>query len=450
MKSLHTIGGRDLPPRRTASIRHLYQFIAVVIAVLFSCMAARGQYVLDDVHDKDRYGAGQLALPYVFYTPSDRFGGGAIWQENGHLQPQMDSYGLVFGDINGTYGIYGGEDDFQLKPFDRLFLSSEFGDFRYNFDKLYLPGNPRFPRQRAGANRSPESDFVRRRHEDVWGHLTFSYLLPIGGGTDVVVNHYCLENGLLTAGATGGVGWNPLSTGHTYLQLTPFYETQTIETNPRDLHFDENGLRFALVYDNRDFPLNPSSGNISRITFSRDFGLFESSNSWSNVSSEFTQYLDLGRSKLFKQQVLALDLWTSYSITWDQPHRGGGLRILSSSPPFYDGSVLGGDTRLRGFAANRFWDRAAVYGSVELRVVPYWNPLGEIRILKSADIAWMQWVVFLEAGRVGGEYSPALLNHLKGDAGFGVRLLANDTIVRFDVAASNEGFGVWAGLNQPF
>jgi outer membrane protein assembly factor BamA len=255
---------------------------------------------------------------------------------------------------------------------------------------------------------------------------------------------------LLTSGAAGGNGWNPLSTGRTYLQLTPFYETQTIETNPHDLHFDENGLRFAVVYDNRDFPLNPSSGNLSKITFSRDFGLFESSNSWSNVSSEFAQYLDLGRSNFFKQQVLALDLWTSYSITWDQPHRGGGLRILSSSPPFYDGSVLGGDTRLRGFATNRFWDRAAVYGSIELRVIPYWNPLGEIKILKSADIAWMQWVVFLEAGRVAGEYSPALLNHLKGDAGFGVRLLANDTIVRLDVAASNEGFGVWAGLNQPF
>ena len=51
---------------------------------------------------------------------------------------------------------------------------------------------------------------------------------------------------------------------------------------------------------------------------------------------------------------------------------------------------------------------------------------------------------------MAGEYSPALLTHLKGDAGFGVRLLANDTIVRFDVAVSNEGFGVWAGLNQPF
>ena len=148
---------------------------------------------------------------------------------------------------------------------------------------------------------------------------------------------------------------------------------------------------WPIVYDNRDFPLNPSSGNISRIAFSQDVGLFESSNSWSNVSSEFTQYLNLGRSKFFKQQVLAMDLWTSYSITWDQPASGRGLTVCRVLPPFYDRlGAHGGDTRPRGFATNRFWDRAAVYGSVSSRVCLIWNPLGKIQILKSADIAWMQ------------------------------------------------------------
>jgi hypothetical protein len=51
---------------------------------------------------------------------------------------------------------------------------------------------------------------------------------------------------------------------------------------------------------------------------------------------------------------------------------------------------------------------------------------------------------------VAPEYSPDLLKHLKGDAGFGLRILANDTLIRFDVAASNERFGVWARLSQPF
>ena len=42
----------------------------------------------------------------------------------GTCSPRWIPYGLVLGDINGTYGVYGGEDDFQLKPFDRIFLGA--------------------------------------------------------------------------------------------------------------------------------------------------------------------------------------------------------------------------------------------------------------------------------------------------------------------------------------
>jgi hypothetical protein len=62
----------------------------------------------------------------------------------------------------------------------------------------------------------------------------------------------------------------------------------------------------------------------------------------------------------------------------------------------------------------------------------------------------MQFVVFDEAGRVSDEYTVDLLKHLKGDAGVGLRILANDTIVRLDLAASNEGVTIAAQLSQPF
>jgi outer membrane protein assembly factor BamA len=112
--------------------------------------------------------------------------------------------------------------------------------------------------------------------------------------------------------------------------------------------------------------------------------------------------------------------------------------------------MLGGQQRFRGFEDNRFHDRAAIYASAELRLVPTWNPFKKISILKDADITWMQWAIFAEAGRVSNEYSPDLLSHLKGDVGFGLRILAKDTLVRFDIAASSEGYQLWVGLSEPF
>lgn len=412
-------------------------------------LVARAQYVLEDASDKTRYEANKLVLPYALYTPSQRFGGGFIFTTSGLLQPQSDSYGLALGDLNNTYGFEGGTDDLQIKPIDRLFVSTQFGIFRYNYDLLYINGPFRFPHASAGTNDSSDDNFIERRYNDDWGSVELKYLLPIGGGKNTIINRYVLKDGLLQSGATGGHGWNPLKTGRTYLTMTPFVEYETVDRRRRDLHFNENGLRFGVVYDNADFPLNPSRGNVTKFTVSRDFGLFDTSSEWTNLTAEFAQYVDMGHSAWFRQQVIALDAWTSYTPTWSQT-LSGGRRLVSGAPPFYDGATLGGDTHFRGYTENRFWDRAAVYASAELRLVPDWNPLGKIQIFKPADITWMQWVIFGEIGRVGPEYSGSLFSHFKGDAGFGLRILANDTLIRFDIAGSNEKFGIWARLNQPF
>ena len=423
--------------------------LTLLLAIGLLASWARGQYVMEDIHDPKRYGHNFLALPFAFYTPTDRFGGGVIWQSTGLLQPQADSSVLAFGNYNETYGFQGSTDDWQIKPIERLFASTQFGVFRYNFDKIYINGNPFYTHKSAGTNRSVATNFISRRHNDDWGNVELKYLLPIGGGRDTIITHYKMENGLMVGGETGGHDWNPLRSGRTYLTLTPFLEYQTIEDPHSDLHLNENGLRFGAVYDNTDFPLNPSRGNLSKITFSRDFGLFDTSGAWSNISAEYQQYIDLGNSAWFRQQVIAGDFWTSYSPTWKTIH-GNGQREIVNGPPFYDGANLGGPTRLRGFALDRFWDRAAIYGTVELRLTLRWNPFENIKILKPADLTWLQLVMFGEFGRVAPVYSPAIFSHLKGDAGFGVNLLANDTLIRFNIAVSNEEFGIYAALNQPF
>ncbi|MDB5357957.1 MAG: hypothetical protein JWN24_4410 [Phycisphaerales bacterium] len=412
---------------------------------------ARGQYVLEDVQDPHRYDAGVTALPFVFYGDPYRLAGGVAGDASGLFQPQTDFTGIALGSSNSSYGFLVGMENIQIKPINRLFLDAEVAYFRYTEYEGYFLGAPGFPNQTPGSNNSTASNFVDTTLDDAWGHFTFKYLLPIGGGRETIINHYKLEGGIPVSGFTGGEGWNPFSTGRTFAEVTPFYEYQdTRNGNLPRKHFDTNGLRFGATYDNADFPLNPASGNVSRFTVSRDFGIFRSSNPWTTLEGEFSQYVSLGRSRIFRQQVLALDGWTCVSPTW---HQGGNPTRpdVTTGPPYYEGATLGGPQRLRGFPENRFHDRAAVYGAAELRLIPEWNPLGQIPILKPADITWMQFVIFGEVGRVANSYSfDKLFHQMKGDAGVGMRVLSKDTLFRIDLAFSNEGYNIWVNLGQAF
>jgi hypothetical protein len=118
--------------------------------------------------------------------------------------------------------------------------------------------------------------------------------------------------------------------------------------------------------------------------------------------------------------VIALDLWTSYSPTWDETRDG----TIANRPPAYTGATLGGLWRTRGFPSQRFNDRAAVYYSAELRLMPKWNPFdGWPRVQKYLGIQWLQFVPFAEVGRVAPEWGVNRLHSdMKWDAGIGIRV----------------------------
>lgn len=426
-------------------------WMATVLACLALPAIGRAQYVLVDEKNPDRYKAGWLAVPIAYPLGSDSAAAGAAGSESGLLQPQEGSFLFLTASSNGSYDAVAGMTDLQIRPMDRLFLDWQLSYFRTEHDENNIDGRPGYGHETAGSNNSSPRDFIGKASNDFIGDFTFKYLLPIGDGKDHVIDRYRLHNGLLLSGDSGGESFNPLASGRTYLEIEPFFEYLNIRSpNALRHQWDTNGLQLNGVYDNRDYLLTPERGNLLTLSLQQDCGIFGSSNPWTNLSAEFSQYISLGHSNLFRQQVLALDGWTSYCTSWSQSGPPGNLK-LSNAPPFFNGAELGGEDKMRAFPEERFHDRAGVYGCAELRVIPAWNPLGEIKLLKPADIAWLQFVTFVEVGRVADEYTfEKLFSHMKGDVGAGIRVMTQDTVLRIDFAGSNEGLSFWAYLGQAF
>jgi hypothetical protein len=74
-----------------------------------------------------------------------------------------------------------------------------------------------------------------------------------------------------------------------------------------------------------------------RLSVSRDFGWFDSSNSWTVLQGELDPYFSLGSSDWFRQRVIALDFWSAYSPSWQVEADGE----ITNRPPPYAGAALG-------------------------------------------------------------------------------------------------------------
>jgi outer membrane protein assembly factor BamA len=253
---------------------------------------------------------------------------------------------------------------------------------------------------------------------------------------------------MLVKGATGGEIWNPLESGLTYVEMQPFYRLQQVDSDEVRDDVKTNGLEVSLFHDNRDFRFNPSKGSAIRLSLTRDFGWFDSSNSWTVVDTEIDKYFSLGESEWFRQRVLAFNFWTAYSPTWDEQDNGD----VDDGPPTYAGATLGGLWRMRGYPSQRFSDKAAIYYAAEYRMIPRWNPFENWdRVQKYVGIQWLQFVPFVEVGRVAPDWGVSRLHEdMKWCAGLGLRLWAKGLVVRIDTAVSEEQVGVQMMVAQPF
>jgi len=389
-----------------------------------------------------------LSLPYAFYN--DSFGLAVAYVYSVIRYPEKQS-ALMATAMVGTKGsamVFLMGQDLRLLPINRLFLDPIVSVGYFKDADAYISGNPSFPGQRAGSNSSDQDNFVTGNGWDNYFRLTFKYLVPTGYGRDHLINEYVVHGGILESGASGGKSWDPVESGKTFLQVRPFYRSQQINGDDIDTKQKTNGFDFSVLWDNRDFHPNPSRGNSVIVKASRDFGWFDSSNSWTVYSTELDKYFSLGPTGRFRQRVIALDFWTAASPTWDAQPNG----TIDNRPPTYAGATLGGLWKMRGYPSQRFSDKAGIYYGAEYRMIPDWNPFPSWPWLQQyVGVQWLQLVPFIEAGRVAPAWNMGTLNsHMKFDAGFGFRLMAKGLVVRADLAASTEGGAVQMMVSQPY
>jgi len=419
----------------------------ILLFVFLPCHLAFGQSIM--VGPDGKFEKSVLNLPFAFYNENFGFTGAYVYAVTGYPQKQA---ALISSAMVGTTGSGMGflmGRDLQMPVFDRLFLDAIVQAGYFQDSDIYVDGNPDFSNERAGSNDSDEDNFVTSDGGwDNFFRLRFKYLLPMGHGRDTIISTQVVDQGLLVKGATGGESWNPFESGLTYLELKPFYRLQQVDSDDVREDVKTNGLEVSLFRDNRDFRFNPSTGSAVRLSWTRDFGLLNSSNSWTVVDTEIDKYFSLGESDWFRQRVLAFDFWTVYSPTWDEKNNGD----IEHGPPSYAGATLGGLWRMRGYPSQRFSDKAAIYYAAEYRMIPRWNPFEDWDwIQKYVGVQWLQFVPFVEVGRVAPEWGVSRLHEdMKWDAGLGLRLWAKGIVIRIDSAVSDEGFGVQMMVAQPF
>ena len=394
-----------------------------------------------------------VIVPYVFSSESTGFTGGLLGIKQGLLQPQTTLIASVF---------YGAEQDVIINGQNE---KANFSGGFISFTNYKLPFTNRmffslmglksyFPVPTTyfdGSNDSKKEDKVVSAGDSDFFNTTFRYVLPIGEGVDNPERLYDLKNGF-AMNREGLGGGTPFETGFTSVGIKTFYQTDVYDnSDPSPLtEWSTNGLRFFLEHDNTDYDLNPSRGYNFRAQFSKDFGSGDSLQSWDFLEFKYSHYLNLDTFSFTQQNVLALNMWTGYSFSWDNDVQIDSMGVIDANrPPPWEGASLGGYSRMRAFDNYRFSDKASFYATAEYRAVLDWNPLRKNDYIPVA-VDWFQVVAFVEAGRVSDKYNFDLLTDMKYDVGISLRAMAAQVPVRVDVAYGDEGTNFWVMVYQPF
>lgn len=404
------------------------------LLLLSSCSRGQSWVVKDDGSPKQT----KLFLPYIFYTEALGVAYGAGGGVSGLGQESAAIGAGVMRSTRGASGVYFVATNYRLG--ERVFTDARIASGWYKELRGYYSPEVEHVRNEAG--------FIEADGADDFVEIDINWVLPIGAGRDGGLHNYYLENGLLQRNALGGERWNPFKGGRTQLQIRPFLQHRSYDIEPEAMMFNSNGLRLGLSYDNRDFEINPSRGSYQEVAVKRDFGQFDSSDSWTTVELDYRKYLSVGLfSGSVKQDVLALQGWWIDTPTWQV----SSLGQVQHRAPHFMGAALGGWNRLKGYASARFNSRSAAYYGAEYRITPHWNPLGDLPLPFGMQVDWWQFVVFGELGQVTSQWSMRELHKdMIFSGGGGARIYISNVLVRMDFAVSDEARHFWIMVGQTF
>jgi hypothetical protein len=394
-----------------------------------------------------------LVLPYAFNSESTDLVFGVGGMRKGFYQDQMTVGGLAFAGEE-SHAAFAGVWDYRLPFSRRTFLSMSGMYGYYPQHRAYaLPRDIALPpgTARPGANESDEDIFLESNGFSNWVDIKIEYALPIGASADKDMVDYQLENGMLISEPSGGEVWDPLSSGATVVGLRQYNRYQSYEFKGQEYDGVVHAFELGLLYDNTDFPTNPSRGSSQYLAYHHDPGWDSDGGKWNFLELEASKYFSLGGSDWARQRIIALNAWTGYSPSWDVVSDAQGDSTIVDGPPFLEGATLGGFYRMKGFRDARFHDKAAVYATAEYRYTLDYNPIRNVSWLRFLHLDWFQLVGFVEAGRVAPSYkADTLFKDMKTDVGVGLRALAGGVVVRADFAVSDEGANFWVMVGHPF
>ena len=367
-------------------------------------------------------------LPFYFSTETLGSTIGVAGVKKGVGQPQTVLFAMALYSDKDSYMGFLAAYNYALS--DSLLFSGQMYQAQFNDSPYYLG--------QQGKNDTPRGDGTVTNGFEQHYQLEFKYLLPWGS----VKQHGLFGVFQPIRDVSFAM---PLESGVSSLILKPFFSSRELDVATQTEK--TTGFDLVMDWDNRDSTRNPTRGSHTSLGITIGADRWQSDELWTKWTFQNSQYYALGPlGDLFDQQVLAFDVYTADTPTWNDCNGAQCAR-----PPEQEQVRLGGLYRLRSYSVGRFHGRSAIHYSAEYRVLPDWQPLDDVPVINYYDLPWWQWVVFAEAGRVADEYNIKELHRdMKWSIGGAVRFQVEGIVVRTEVAKGADESIFRVMINQPF
>ena len=251
-----------------------------------------------------------MILPFAFSSESTEFVVGVGGMRKGFAQEQMTVGGAAFVGEE-SYGSFGGVWDYRIPFLRRAFVSGMGMLGYYPQHRAYTTPRSTFipPGDvRPGANNSSEDFFLEAKGDSNWLDVKLDYVWALGAASEKGLVRYDLAGGLLVSEPSGGQQWNPRESGVTVTTLRQYNRYQSYEDeNLGKLDGYVHAFELGLLYDNTDFPINPSQGSSQYIAIHHDPGWVDDTPEWSFIEAEASKYFSFGPGKWSSQRIVALN-----------------------------------------------------------------------------------------------------------------------------------------------